>query len=135
MFSIELQEALRIFFTEHVQIAADEFTQSIIEPFLKGQQEIQPILDQWFKLVEVNKSSSSFSPIFFLSKKKECKTYTHHQDRPSDEHIFSNAFQTVLHTGTNYEILLQLEYTFQSEIEEMLKQRDKQIQELDTKFD
>jgi len=28
-----------------------------------------------------------------------------------------------------------LEYTFQSEIEDMLKQRDKQIQELDTKFD
>jgi hypothetical protein len=70
LFSIELQEALRIFFTEHVQIAADEFTQSIIEPFLKGQQEVQPILDQWFKLVEVNKSSSSFSSIYFLSKKK-----------------------------------------------------------------
>lgn len=28
-----------------------------------------------------------------------------------------------------------MEYTFQSEIEDMLKQRDKQIQELDTKFD
>ena len=65
---------------------------------------------------------------------QECKPYTHHQDRPSDEDIFSNAFQTVLHTGTNYENLLQMEYTFQSEIGEMIKQRDKQIQELDIKF-
>jgi len=64
---------------------------------------------------------------------KECKFYTHYHDRPSDEQIFSNAFQTVLHTGTNYEILLQLEHTFQSEIEDMLKQRDKQIQDLDNK--
>ena len=50
---------------------------------------------------------------------KECKFYTHYHDRPSDEQIFLNAFQTVLHTGTNYEILLQLEHTFQSEIEDL----------------
>lgn len=65
---------------------------------------------------------------------QEHKAYTHHQERLSDEQIFSNAFQNVLQTGTNYETLLQLEYIFQSEIEDMLKQRDKQLQELNAKF-
>ena len=66
-FSIELQEALRVFFKEHIQIAADEFTQSTIEPFLRTEQEIQPVLDQWFKLVEVNHHpfSSSISLSLF----------------------------------------------------------------------
>ncbi|CAF0875734.1 unnamed protein product [Adineta steineri] len=109
----KLQEALRLFFNEQIQIAADETTQSAVEPIINGQVEIQTILDQWFKLVQ------------------ECKTYIHHQERPSDEQIFSNAFQNVL--GTNYEILLQLEYVYQSEVEDMLKQRDKQLQELDAK--
>ncbi|CAF4321632.1 unnamed protein product, partial [Adineta steineri] len=80
----KLQEALRLFFNEQIQIAADETTQSAVEPIINGQVEIQTILDQWFKLVQ------------------ECKTYIHHQERPSDEQIFSNAFQNVL--GTNYEI-------------------------------
>lgn len=113
---IELQTTLREFFEEQCQIATDEWTQSTIEPFLQNQEEIQPILDQWFRLIQ------------------ECKHYTHQHDRPSDEDIFSNAFQTVLHSGTNYEILLQLEYSFQSEIEEIIKQRDRLIQELDSKF-
>lgn len=116
IFFVELQTTLREFFQERCQVAADEWTQSMIEPFLQSQDEIQPILDQWFKLIQ------------------ECKPYTQHQDRPSDEDIFSNAFQIVLHTGTNYEILLQLEYSFQSEIEEIVRQRDRLIQELDSKF-
>ncbi|CAF0870066.1 unnamed protein product [Adineta ricciae] len=111
----KLQEALRLFFDEQIQLAADEITQLAVEPLIKGQLETQTVLDQWFKLVQ------------------EFKAYTHHQERPSDEQIFSNAFQNVLHTGTNTEILLQLEYIYQSEIEEMLKLRDKQLQELDIK--
>ncbi|CAF2551171.1 unnamed protein product [Rotaria sp. Silwood2] len=111
----KLQEALRLFFNEQTQIVADETTQLAVQPFIEGQFEIQTLLDQWFNLVQ------------------ECKIYTHHLERPSDEHIFSNAFQNVLHTGNNYEILLQLEYIYQSEIEDMLKQRDKQLQELDAK--
>ncbi|UJR14533.1 hypothetical protein I4U23_001529 [Adineta vaga] len=111
----KLQEALRLFFNEQIQIAADEITQLAVEPLIKGQLELQTILDQWFKLVQ------------------EFKAYTHHQERPSDEQIFSNTFQNVLHTGTNYEILLQLEYVYQSEIEDLLKQRDKQLQDLDLK--
>jgi len=54
LFSKELQEALRVFFNEQTQIYADELTQLSIEPFIKGEHEIQPVLDQWFKLVEVN---------------------------------------------------------------------------------
>ena len=69
-------------------------------------------------------------PIF-----QECKMYTQHQERLSDEHIFSNAFQNALHTGSNYELLLQLEYLYNSEIEEMIKQRDKQVQEMDFRLD
>ncbi|CAF3779670.1 unnamed protein product [Rotaria sordida] len=111
----KLQEALRLFFNEQTQIIADETTQLAVQPFIEGQFEIQTLLDQWFNLVQ------------------ECKAYIHNFERPSDEHIFSNAFQNVLHTGNNYELLLHLEYIYQSEIADMLKQRDKQIQEFDTK--
>lgn len=51
----------------------------------------------------------------------------------SDEQIFSTAFQNVLHMGTNYEVLLELEYRYQSEIEDLIKKRDKEIQEQNTK--
>lgn len=51
---LELQEALRLFFHEQVQIAADEITQQAVEPLIKGQLEIQTVLDQWFKLVQVS---------------------------------------------------------------------------------
>ncbi|CAF1189741.1 unnamed protein product [Rotaria sordida] len=111
----KLQEALLLFFNEQTQIIADETTQLAVQPFIEGQFEIQTLLDQWFNLVQ------------------ECKAYIHNFERPSDEHIFSNAFQNVLHTGNNYELLLHLEYIYQSEIADMLKQRDKQIQEFDTK--
>ncbi|CAF3777583.1 unnamed protein product [Rotaria socialis] len=109
----KLQEALRLFFNEQIQIVADETTQLAVQSLIEGQCEIQPLLDHWFNLVQ------------------ECKTYIQHLERPSDEHIFSNAFQNVLHTGNNYEILLQLEYIYQNEIEVLLKQRDKEMQELD----
>jgi len=50
---IDLQEALRKFFDEQMQIVADDWTESVVSPYIKGEQEIQPVLDQWFKLVEV----------------------------------------------------------------------------------
>jgi hypothetical protein len=67
--STELQEALRLFFNEQIQIAADEMTQLAVEPFIKGELEIQTVLDQWFKLVQVNiysKLKQSFFCSFFL---------------------------------------------------------------------
>jgi hypothetical protein len=50
---IELQEALRVFFQEQSQIAADEKSQLAVEPLIKGQIEIKTLLDQWLKFVEV----------------------------------------------------------------------------------
>lgn len=50
---IELQEALRVFFQEQSQIAADEKSELAVEPLIKGQLEIKTLLDQWLKFVEV----------------------------------------------------------------------------------
>jgi hypothetical protein len=55
LFSIELQEALRLFFIEQIQTSADETTQLAVEPLINGQIEFQTLLDQWFKLVQVGK--------------------------------------------------------------------------------
>jgi hypothetical protein len=65
----ELQEAIRLFFDEQIQIAADETTQLAVEPLIKGQFEIQTLLDQWLKLTQVNPSfenKSIFIFFFFL---------------------------------------------------------------------
>lgn len=61
----------------------------------------------------------------------------HHQlqEKLTDEEIFSTIFQNVLHHGTNYIQLLQWEYLYNTEIEKMVKQRDKQLQEIDQKLE
>jgi hypothetical protein len=64
VFSKELYEALKSFFYEQTQISADELTQLAIEPFIKGELEIQSVLDQWFKLVEVKFSFFQGKKIF-----------------------------------------------------------------------
>lgn len=112
---LELFEELRLFFDEQIQLAADERTHLAVQPVINGQIEIKDLLDKWLKYIE------------------ECKIYTPYQEQISDEHIFSNVFQNVLHTGNNYEVLLQLEYRYFSEIEDMIKRRDKELQELDQK--
>lgn len=58
--SIELNEALRLFFNEQTQILADETTQEAIQPFIEGQCEVQVLLDYWFNLVQVK----SYKEIF-----------------------------------------------------------------------
>ena len=50
---VELQEAIRLFFQEQIQLAADESSRLAVEPLLKGQLEIQTLLDQWLKLFQV----------------------------------------------------------------------------------
>jgi hypothetical protein len=55
--TIELRQALDLFFNEQIQIYADETAQSAIEPLLSGQLETQTLLEQWFKLVQVNLDS------------------------------------------------------------------------------
>jgi hypothetical protein len=50
---IELYDAVRLFFREQIQLAADEASESAIEPFINGHIEIKTLLDQWFRLVEV----------------------------------------------------------------------------------
>lgn len=53
----------------------------------------------------------------------------------TDEQIFSNSFQNLVHAGTNYEVLCELEFRYMSEIEFLIKKRDKEIQEIETKFE
>ena len=55
---IELQEVLQTFFNEQIQVTANETAQLAIEPLVQGELEIQTLLDQWLKLVQVNSDST-----------------------------------------------------------------------------
>jgi hypothetical protein len=114
-----------------MQLAADQTSQSAVEPLINGPLEIKTLLDQWLKLLEVMSMSFRFET--YLSLSKECKIHSQIAERPTDEHIFATAFQNVLHKGTHFESLLEMEFIYNSEIDRLIKQHDQQIHELELK--